>query len=40
MNKKSELLQTLITLDEDYRQRSRTPLSESFLYVEDYRHEC
>ena len=25
--------------DADYRQRSRTPLSESFSYDEDYRHE-
>ena len=25
--------------DEDYRQRSSTPPSESFSYVEDYRHE-
>ena len=26
--------------DEDYKQRSRTPPSESFSYDEDYRHEC
>ena len=26
--------------DKDYRQRSRTPPNESFLYEEDYRHGC